>query len=197
MWSAIWKCPVSVPEAPDKDVLMFSLGRPHVFLLICEPGGGSRLALLANNLLKGPGNWERWSHKVYLWHAWWHFYSAISHLPPFATSLSPSLTHTVIHTLSYSEHIYHLLNMAVVWPCCSGLWLICTLSQFVSLTLFCPSPPSVRLSLSVSFLSSCFFISSAISFSVFVTHVCSCPCLSHPVCHFLHHMFPFSLWAHR
>lgn len=41
MWSAIWKYPVSVPGAPDKDVLMFSPDRPHVFLLIREPDRGS------------------------------------------------------------------------------------------------------------------------------------------------------------
>lgn len=38
--------------------------------------------------------------------------------------------HPVIHTLSLWEHIYHLLNMVLVWPCSSGLWLICTLAPF-------------------------------------------------------------------
>lgn len=37
MGSAIWKCSVPAPRAPDEDVLMLSPDRSHVLLLICEP----------------------------------------------------------------------------------------------------------------------------------------------------------------
>lgn len=44
MRSAIWKYPNAAPRATDKDVLVSSQDRTHVFLLICEPDRGIRLS---------------------------------------------------------------------------------------------------------------------------------------------------------
>lgn len=74
---------------------------------------------------------------------------------PLLLHLSPSIAHTVKHTLSHWEHIYSWLSVvvvvAVVWPCSSGFWLICTLASFAEST-FSLSVSPLCLSASFSFL---------------------------------------------
>lgn len=68
MRSAIWKYPDSAPEAPDKDVLVFSqdtLMYPRGYVSLTEESSAP-LASVSENRRPEKG----WTHKVYLWRMW-------------------------------------------------------------------------------------------------------------------------------
>lgn len=170
VWSAVWKCSISAPEAPDKDVLMFSLDRAHVSFLICEPDGGSRQACLAcyHPSYRTPGVAKTAEVIKYIHGACGDTFILPSPISPFVTSPSPSLTHAAIPKLPHCERICH-------WPSLAAAPLLEALINMYCGSVCLVDIPSVCLFMSTSSHSISRLLLPAYLLSFFVTQVSSCP----------------------